>query len=270
MRARTFLCRESLWETFEVMARDQRAPIDEVLSEAMTAYAQFRSQSKVNAAAAAPAQGADAPRSMRRPAAVAAPAPAPVPLPATPASNRAALPVPSIPPPRSGASLPPPPVSSHAIVQKQQHTQPLMAPMRVPAPPSSPSPGPSNRLAHGPGAPGQGSPPPSRGAPPPRALGSGPNVNGTSLSLTFGSQSYPVNKDRFMLGRSKSQADLVLNDSNVSRQHAAIERVGDAWMLVDLGSTNGCFIDGQRVTRRAISDGDVIEITTHKIRCTLR
>ena len=92
----------------------------------------------------------------------------------------------------------------------------------------------------------------------------------TQLSLTYQGRSYDVTKDRFLLGRSKSQADLVLDDPNVSRQHAAIERVGDTWVLADLGSTNGCYVDGQRVSRRPIVDGDVIEITTHQVVCTLR
>ena len=90
------------------------------------------------------------------------------------------------------------------------------------------------------------------------------------LSLSYQNRSVDVTKDRFILGRSKSQADLVLDDANVSRQHAAIERVGDAWFLADLGSTNGCYIEGQRISRRALADGDVIEITSHQIRCTLR
>ena len=92
----------------------------------------------------------------------------------------------------------------------------------------------------------------------------------SSLSLTYLNRTVDVTKERFVLGRSKSQADLVLDDANVSRQHAAIERVGDAWFLADLGSTNGCYVDGQRVSRRQINDGDVIEITTHQVRCTLR
>ena len=92
----------------------------------------------------------------------------------------------------------------------------------------------------------------------------------TALMLTYQGRSVEVTKERFLLGRSKSQADLVLDDPNVSRQHAAIERVGDQWVLADLGSTNGCYIDGQRVSRRPIADGDVIEITTHQVICTLR
>ena len=90
------------------------------------------------------------------------------------------------------------------------------------------------------------------------------------LTLHYDGHHVDVAKERFILGRSKTQADLVLEDPNVSRQHAAIERAGDAWFLADLGSTNGCYIDGQRVTRRRITDGDVIEITVHLVRCTLR
>jgi len=90
------------------------------------------------------------------------------------------------------------------------------------------------------------------------------------LTLTYQGRTVEVTKDRFLLGRSKTQADLVLDDANVSRQHAAIERVGDTWVLADLGSTNGCYVDGQRVSRRPILDGDVIEITTHQVHCSLR
>lgn len=92
----------------------------------------------------------------------------------------------------------------------------------------------------------------------------------TALTLSYNGRHFDVNKERFILGRSKTQADLVLEDPNVSRQHAAIERVGNEWVLADLGSTNGCYIDGQRVSRRPIADGDLIEITTHQVRCSLR
>jgi pSer/pThr/pTyr-binding forkhead associated (FHA) protein len=91
-----------------------------------------------------------------------------------------------------------------------------------------------------------------------------------ALVLTYQGRPYTVDKDRYLLGRSKTQADLRLDDANVSRQHAMIERVGNAWYVVDLGSTNGVYVDGERVARRAVRDGDVIEITTHRIECRLR
>jgi pSer/pThr/pTyr-binding forkhead associated (FHA) protein len=90
------------------------------------------------------------------------------------------------------------------------------------------------------------------------------------LVLSYQGRPYTVEKERFLLGRSKTQSDLRLDDPNVSRQHAVIERVGAAWYVVDLGSTNGVYVDEERVARRALTDGDVIVITTHEIRCELR
>ncbi len=91
----------------------------------------------------------------------------------------------------------------------------------------------------------------------------------TTLTLTYQGRPHTVDKDRYMLGRSKSGADLRLDDANVSRQHAMIEHVGGAFYVVDLGSTNGVFVSGERVARRALRDGDLIEITTHQISVTL-
>lgn len=102
-----------------------------------------------------------------------------------------------------------------------------------------------------------------------RDTGSNPSAS-KQLVLTHRGQRVEVDKDRFLLGRSKTQADLRLDDPNVSRQHAAIERVGSAWYIVDLGSTNGVWVASERVTRRAIADGDLIVITSHEIRCSLR
>jgi hypothetical protein len=51
-------------------------------------------------------------------------------------------------------------------------------------------------------------------------------------------------------------------DSAVSQVHAALERVGDDWTLVDDGSSrNGAFLNGERVyDRRTLRDGDVMRI----------
>jgi pSer/pThr/pTyr-binding forkhead associated (FHA) protein len=51
-------------------------------------------------------------------------------------------------------------------------------------------------------------------------------------------------------------------DSEVSRAHAVLERVGGAWTLVDDGlSRNGSFVNGQRVHgRRRLDDGDAIKV----------
>jgi transcriptional regulator with AAA-type ATPase domain len=50
----------------------------------------------------------------------------------------------------------------------------------------------------------------------------------------------------------------------VSSLHARFVRLGDDWLLEDAHSTNGCFVNGERVTRRQLKPGDVIEIG-HKL-----
>ncbi|MDP8942883.1 MAG: FHA domain-containing protein [Actinomycetota bacterium] len=51
---------------------------------------------------------------------------------------------------------------------------------------------------------------------------------------------------------------LVLEDPLVSRRHVALRRRGAEWLLADLGSTNGTWINGWRVERALIEDGDEI------------
>jgi two-component system cell cycle response regulator len=57
------------------------------------------------------------------------------------------------------------------------------------------------------------------------------------------------------IGRS-AELELVLPDPGVSLRHAFLEDRGDAFALVDLGSTNGTFVNGQRVVETPIAHGD--------------
>jgi pSer/pThr/pTyr-binding forkhead associated (FHA) protein len=56
---------------------------------------------------------------------------------------------------------------------------------------------------------------------------------------------FRIEKPRVTIGRSNS--DLNLNDSEASRQHAAVEVRDTLYTLVDLGSTNGTLFEGQKV-----------------------
>jgi diguanylate cyclase (GGDEF)-like protein len=58
-----------------------------------------------------------------------------------------------------------------------------------------------------------------------------------------------------LIGRDPS-APLVLPDPGVSFRHAWIEDRGDEFVLVDLGSTNGTFVNGQRASETPIAHGD--------------
>ncbi|GIW71340.1 MAG: hypothetical protein KatS3mg102_0882 [Planctomycetota bacterium] len=62
-----------------------------------------------------------------------------------------------------------------------------------------------------------------------------------------------------LLGRS-GECDVVLADRKVSSRHAEICRVGPHWVLRDLGSTNGTFVNGRRVTETVLALGDEITL----------
>jgi Protein of unknown function (DUF3662)/FHA domain len=64
------------------------------------------------------------------------------------------------------------------------------------------------------------------------------------------------------IGRSR-QSDVVVDDPNVSRQHAEIRPRGGSWVLTDLGSTNGSVLNGRRIEGpEVLKPGDQIEIGT--------
>jgi hypothetical protein len=67
------------------------------------------------------------------------------------------------------------------------------------------------------------------------------------------------------IGRSR-QCDVMIDDPNVSRQHAEVRPRGGAWVLADLGSTNGSVLNGRRIDHpEVIQPGDEIEIGTSLI-----
>jgi pSer/pThr/pTyr-binding forkhead associated (FHA) protein len=79
-----------------------------------------------------------------------------------------------------------------------------------------------------------------------------------------------VNKDRFIIGRGKQSSDLTIKDPNVSRQHAMVEFLNGQYYMVDMGSTNGVEFNGQRISRRPISEGDSYRICDHEVRFTYK
>jgi hypothetical protein len=70
--------------------------------------------------------------------------------------------------------------------------------------------------------------------------------------------------DRLTIGRRPGNEIALEWDSEVSRVHAALERVGTDWVVADDGlSRNGTWVNGERVTgRRRLRDGDVIAVGT--------
>jgi pSer/pThr/pTyr-binding forkhead associated (FHA) protein len=157
------------------------------------------------------------------------------------------------PPPGSVARLntppggqPPVPAVPHAVSSGRSIPPPLPRAPGAPAPPAPVS------------TPGRISSPP----------GSGQGVYSGTLSVVYNSERLAITKDRFVIGRGKQSSDLTIKDPNVSRQHAMIEFLNGQYYMVDMGSTNGVEFQGQRVSRRAIGEGDVFKICDHEVRFT--
>jgi hypothetical protein len=77
--------------------------------------------------------------------------------------------------------------------------------------------------------------------------------------LVGGGRRNVLSGSRVVLGRSR-EADIVLQDPNVSRRHAELRRDDGGWQIVDLGSTNGIKVNGRRVDSQQLSVGDQITI----------
>jgi len=78
--------------------------------------------------------------------------------------------------------------------------------------------------------------------------------------------------DRFTLTESvitigrHPESNLVLADPNVSRNHAEIRPQGERYQVVDLGSTNGTRVNGVRVDKQTLEDGDEITFGNTRMR----
>jgi Protein of unknown function (DUF3662)/FHA domain len=71
--------------------------------------------------------------------------------------------------------------------------------------------------------------------------------------------------DGATLGRSRG-CDVVLSDTNVSRQHAQVQPGPGGWTIEDLGSTNGVSVNGRSIIApQLVRDGDVIELGTTEL-----
>jgi hypothetical protein len=94
----------------------------------------------------------------------------------------------------------------------------------------------------------------------PQELGVEPEV----VTLTFEGAVHEVRQRRVVIGRSRD-CDIQLNDANASRRHAELRQEGASYWVVDLGSTNGIEVNGKRVKRAKLHDGDAITIGSTEV-----
>ena len=89
-----------------------------------------------------------------------------------------------------------------------------------------------------------------------------------TITLSFKNKSigdYQLQKgESLSIGR-RDDNDVVIDDAAVSGHHAKIDALGDRWVLIDLKSKNGSFVNEQLVDSHWLNDGDVIAIGGHSL-----
>lgn len=86
-------------------------------------------------------------------------------------------------------------------------------------------------------------------------------VNGVRAGMAF-----PLQGNVLTIGREPGRDVQIDFDPTVSRRHARLERQGDQWVLIDEGSRNGSFVNGQPVQQRVIQAGDVLRFGNTEMR----
>lgn len=108
---------------------------------------------------------------------------------------------------------------------------------------------------------------PAAAAPPRTNVPAAPSRQPVRLQpvLDIDGQRYSLNAPSIVLGRS-SEADILVDDTGVSRRHLEIQTAGGTTTAVDLGSTNGSYVNGHKVAgSMELTDGSTITMGRTKI-----
>ncbi len=87
------------------------------------------------------------------------------------------------------------------------------------------------------------------------------------ISVMFGSElqsEHTLEVDEHKIGRA-ADCEIVVDNMGVSRHHCSIVKDGDQWKLVDKGSNNGTFVDGQRINEQILQDRDRVVLGKHNL-----
>jgi hypothetical protein len=80
-------------------------------------------------------------------------------------------------------------------------------------------------------------------------------VEPSTAALSWDGERRAIDRRRLVVGRSRD-CDIQLADPNVSRRHAELRQEGTSYWVVDLDSTNGVEVNGRRLKRAKLEDGD--------------
>lgn len=99
---------------------------------------------------------------------------------------------------------------------------------------------------------------------PPAVAGAGPQAELKIESGPDAGHSHRAADKAVRMGRSPDN-DVILRDPATSGHHARLERRGEAFWVVDLGSTNGTFVNGEAVQEKQLNHGDRLTVGQNSV-----
>lgn len=81
-----------------------------------------------------------------------------------------------------------------------------------------------------------------------------------TVCVIFGGKeerTYTLDRPRMVVGR-EPQCEIAIDNLGISRQHCALLNKGDTFVVQDLGSANGTFVNGKKIVEHYLNDGDEI------------
>jgi pSer/pThr/pTyr-binding forkhead associated (FHA) protein len=88
-----------------------------------------------------------------------------------------------------------------------------------------------------------------------------PEIPLNAFLIINGNQVYPLSQLVVNIGR-RIDNNLVIDNPSISRIHAQLRAIDNHYVLFDLGSTGGTFVNGERINRCVLYPGDVISLAT--------
>ncbi|OFX16745.1 MAG: hypothetical protein A2Z18_04100 [Armatimonadetes bacterium RBG_16_58_9] len=95
------------------------------------------------------------------------------------------------------------------------------------------------------------------------------NVRLVGVSGPYAGQAFALKSGPTEIGREATKDIGLPLDNTVSRNHAQIAQEVTAWVICDMGSTNGTFVNGAKVQRQELSNGDIVQVGSTKFRFEL-
>jgi pSer/pThr/pTyr-binding forkhead associated (FHA) protein len=81
-----------------------------------------------------------------------------------------------------------------------------------------------------------------------------------------GRELVPLTGERVTLGKASTNVVALEHDATVSRLHAILENHGSAWSIRDMGSRNGTYVNGEKITaERVLRSGDEVRIGKSRV-----